>query len=209
MEEAVTENVGILGWSRYVALGDSLTAGEGDVGSDGRPIGWAQRLAGLLTARTAVCCGLTNLAIGGATVPLVLGEQLPMVAALRPDLVSVTVGMNDLRAPVFDPVVFAAGMGRLLDGLTSTGATVLASTLPDIAEIAPLPRELVDIAHQRIRQASDVIREESARRGVVCLDAWAMPGTNDPGLFSPDRFHPNASGHSLMATAFADLLVPG
>jgi lysophospholipase L1-like esterase len=209
MEDAVTRNTGVPGWPRYVALGDSLTAGEGDVGSDGRRVGWARRLARLLTARTAVCCGLTNLATGGATVPVVLGEQLPAVPALRPDLVSVTVGMNDIKAPEFDPGVFAAGMGRLLDGLTVTGATVLACTLPDIAEVIPLPPELVDIAHRRIRQASDVIRDQSARCGVVCLDAWAMPGTTDPGLFSPDRFHPNASGHSLMATAFADLLVPG
>jgi lysophospholipase L1-like esterase len=208
MEDAVTEKVGVLGWSRYVALGDSLTAGEGDTGPDGRPVGWAQRLAGLLTARTSVSCALTNLASGGATVPVVLGEQLPRVAGLRPDLVSVTVGMNDIRAPGFSPDMFAAGMGRLLDGLTATGATVLACTLPDIAELAPLPPGLVAIAHLRIRQASDVIREQAARRGVVCLDAWALPGTTDLALFSPDRFHPNASGHSLLATAFADLLVP-
>lgn len=203
------EDIGVLGWSRYVALGDSLTVGEGDTGPDGRWIGWARRLARLLTARTSVSCGLTNLAVGGATVPIVLREQLPAVAGLRPDLISVTVGMNDLRVAEFRPEAFAAGFGQLLDGLTVTGATVLASTLPDIAEIAPLPAELVAIAHQRIRQASDIIRDQSARRGVVCLDAWAMPGTNDPGLFSPDRFHPNASGHSLMASAFADLLVPG
>jgi lysophospholipase L1-like esterase len=202
------EGLEVSGWSRYVALGDSLTAGQGDDGPDGRPIGWARRLARLLTARTRVSCGVTNLAIGGATVPVVLGEQLPMVPELHPDLVSVTVGMNDIRVPVFSPAGFAAGMGRLLDGLAATGATVLACTLPDIAEIAPLPRELVEIAHARIRQASDIIREQAARCGAVCLDAWAMPGSNDPGLFGPDRFHPNASGHSLMATAFADLLVP-
>jgi lysophospholipase L1-like esterase len=207
--DAVTENVGVLGWARYVALGDSLTAGQGDPGPDGRPVGWAQRLAGLLTERTAMSCGLVNLATGGATVPVVLGQQLPEVPRLRPDLVSVTVGMNDIRVPEFSPEAFTAGMGRLLDGLTATGATVLASTLPDIADIAPLPPELVDIAHRRIRQASDIIREQAARRGVVCLDAWAMPGSNDPGLFGPDRFHPNASGHRLMATSFADLLVPG
>jgi lysophospholipase L1-like esterase len=208
MEHAITGVAGEVTWSRYVALGDSLTAGQGDPGPDGRPIGWAQRLASILTARTAVSCGLVNLAKGGATVPVVLGEQLPAVPQLQPDLVSVTVGMNDIRVPEFNPKAFAAGMGRLLEGLAATGATVLASTLPDIAEIAPLPRALIEIAHQRIRQASDIIREQAARLGVVCLDAWAMPGSNDPGLFSADRFHPNASGHSLMATAFADLLVP-
>ena len=131
------EDIGVLGWSRYVALGDSLTVGEGDTGPDGRWIGWARRLARLLTARTSVSCGLTNLAVGGATVPIVLREQLPAVAGLRPDLISVTVGMNDLRVAEFRPEAFAAGFGQLLDGLTVTGATVLASTLPDIAEIAP------------------------------------------------------------------------
>ncbi|MGH3156280.1 MAG: SGNH/GDSL hydrolase family protein [Streptosporangiaceae bacterium] len=209
MGDAVAETTGELTWSRYVALGDSLTAGQGDPGPDGRPIGWAQRLARILTARTAVSCRLVNLATGGATVPVVLGQQLPAVPGLQPDLVSVTVGMNDIRVPEFSPKTFTAGLGRLLEGLTATGATVLASTLPDIAEIAPLPRALIEIAHQRIRQASDIIREQAARLGVICLDAWAMPGSNDPGLFSDDRFHPNASGHSLMATAFADLLVPG
>ena len=209
MEDAVTGNVRELTWSRYVALGDSLTAGQGDPGPDGRPIGWARRLAKILTTRTAVSCGLVNLAVGGATVPMVLSEQLPAVPRLQPDLVSVTVGMNDIRVPEFSPKAFTAGMGRLLEGLAATGATVLASTLPDIAEIVPLPRALIEIAHQRIRQASDIIREQAARLGVVCLDAWALPGSNDPGLFSDDRFHPNASGHTLLATAFADLLVPG
>ena len=44
---------------------------------------------------------------------------------------------------------------------------------------------------------------------MVCLDAWAMPGAADPGLFGPDRIHPNASGHQLMADAFAALLLTG
>ena len=172
-------------------------------------MGWAHRLAGLLSERTAVCCGLVNLATGGATVPVVLGQQLPEVPRLRPDSGQRHGGDERHRVPEFSPEAFTAGMGRLLDGLTATGATVLACTLPDIAEIAPLPPQLVDIAHRRIRQASDIIREQAARRGAVCLDAWAMPGSNDPGLFGPDRFHPNASGHRLMATSFADLLVPG
>ena len=198
-----------MAWSRYVALGDSLTAGRGDAGSDGRPIGWAQRLADILGARTSVPCVLTNLAADRATVSVVLGQQLPSVAALRPDLVSLTVGMNDIRAPGFSEQSFAADLGRLLDGLTATGATVLTCTLPDITAVISLPSEHVDLARQRLRQASDIIREHAAHRGAVCLDAWAMPDAIHPGLFSPDRLHPNASGHRLMATAFADLLVPG
>ncbi len=194
-------------WPVYVALGDSLTAGRDDHGPGGARIGWARRLAGILSTRTAVPCALTNLAADGASAAAVLDRQLPSLAGARPDLVSVTVGMNDIRDPAFGEERFAADVGALLDGLTATGATVLTCTLPDIAGIMPLPAGLVEVARQRMRRASDIIREQAARRGALCLDAWAMPGVADPGLFGPDRIHPNASGHQLMADAFAALLL--
>jgi lysophospholipase L1-like esterase len=196
-----------MGWANYVALGDSLTAGRDDHGPEGARIGWPRRLAGILTARTSVRCALTNLAADGASAGVVLERQLPSVAGLGPDLVSVTVGMNDIRDPGFTPERFTAELGRLLDGLSGTGATVLTCTLPDIAAIMPLPVHLVEVARQRMCQASDIIREQAAARAVVCLDAWAMPGASDPGLFGPDRIHPNGSGHQLMADAFAALLL--
>ena len=163
-----------------------------------------------MTARTAVPCTLTNLAADGASVAVVLEQQLPWVAQIgpnSPDLISVTVGMNDIRDPAFSEERFAAELGRLLDALTTTGATVLTCTLPDIAAIMALPADLVEVARQRMRRASDIIREQAASRGVGCLDAWALPGAADPELFGPDRIHPNASGHQLMADAFAALLL--
>lgn len=209
--ESAGVSVGVMGlsWGNYVAVGDSLTAGRDDHGPGGVRIGWARRLAGILSARTAVPCALTNLAADGASAGVVLERQLPEVGGLAPDLASVTVGMNDIRDPGFTGARFAVELGRLLDGLAATGATVLTCTLPDIAAIMPLPAHLVEVARQRMRQASDIIREQAAERGVVCLDAWAMPGAADPELFGPDRIHPNASGHQLMADAFAALLLTG
>jgi lysophospholipase L1-like esterase len=196
-------------WSRYVALGDSLTAGRGDFGPDGRRVGWARRLAALLTDRTGVSCALTNLAVDGATVGRVLADQLPRLHEAGPDLVSATVGMNDIRSPEFKPRNFASAVRRLLDALAQTGATVLTCTLPDIADVVPLPPEYVAIAHTRLRQASDIIREEAVVRGAVCLDAWAMKEVAArPDLFTADRLHPNASGHRMLAAVFADLLLP-
>ena len=199
----------MLNWSNYVALGDSLTAGRDDHAPGGARIGWARRLARILSTRTAVPCVLTNLAFDGASVAVVLEQQLPAVARIGPDLVSLTVGMNDIRDPAFSQQRFAAGLGTLLDGLAATGATVLTCTLPDMAAVMSLPADQVEVARQRMRQASDVIREQAASRGAVCLDAWAMPGAADPALFGPDRIHPNASGHQLIADAFAALLLRG
>jgi lysophospholipase L1-like esterase len=194
-------------WPVYVALGDSLTAGRDDHGPNGGRIGWAQRLAVILSTRTSRPCALTNLAADGANVATVLEQQVPWLARMGPDLVSVTLGMNDIRDPAFRAERFAAGLGVLLDGLAATGATVLTCTLPDIAAMMALPADLVEVARLRMRQASDIIREQAARRGAVCLDVWAIPGAADPGLFGPDRIHPNASGHQLMADAFAALLL--
>jgi lysophospholipase L1-like esterase len=197
-----------LTWSTYVAVGDSLTAGIGDAGRDGLRIGWAQRLADILSVRTAVRCQLTNLAVDGATVSQVLSSQLPAAAAAQPDLLSVTVGMNDIRARGFDEPSFKAGLGQLLEALAATEATVLTSTLPDLSAIMTLSPETVDVARERMRLASDIIREQAESHGAICLDAWALPDLADPDLYGPDRVHPNGRGHQLIAAAFADKLAP-
>jgi lysophospholipase L1-like esterase len=198
----------LLSWSNYVALGDSLTAGKGDAGPDGQPVGWAQRLADVLSVRTAVRCTLMNLAEDRATVSSVLAAQLPKVAPAEPDLVSITVGMNDIRARGFDEMTFKSELGQLLEDLAATQAKVLTCTLPNIAAIMPLPPDLTEIARERMRMASDIIREQAESYGAVCLDAWSLPGLADPELYSQDRMHPNGKGHQFIAAAFADQLAP-
>jgi lysophospholipase L1-like esterase len=199
---------GTVAWSTYVALGDSLTAGRGDEGRDGRPVGWAQRLADILSVRTAVRCALTNLAADGASVRDVLGKQLPAVAARKPDLVSVTVGVNDIRVRGFDELSFKADLRQLFEGLATTQATLLTCTLPDLTAVMSLSPELREVVRERIRQASDIIREQAESYSAVCLDAWSMPGLTDPDLYSPDGIHPNPRGHQLLAAACADILAP-
>ena len=197
-----------MAWSTYVAIGDSLTAGRGDEGRDGRPIGWAQRLADILGVRTTVRCSLTNLAVDGATVHEVLSKQLPAVAARKPDLVSVTVGINDIRRRDFDELSFKADLGQLFEALAATQATLLTCTLPDLTVIMSLSQDLYEVVRERVRLASDIIREQAESYGAVCLDAWSLPGVTDPDLYAPDRLHPNSKGHQFIAAACADILAP-
>ena len=197
-----------MSWSTYVAIGDSLTAGRGDEGRDGRPVGWAQRLADVLSVRTGVRCRLINMAVEAATVSQVRRKQLPGVAACRPDLVSVTVGMNDVRARSFEEMNFKAELGQLFEALAATQATLLTCTLPDITAVMNLSPDLADIVRERLRLASDIIREQAESYGAVCLDAWAMPAAADPELYGPDRVHPNSQGHQFIAAACADKLAP-
>jgi lysophospholipase L1-like esterase len=197
-----------LAWSTYIALGDSLTAGRGDEGRDGRPVGWAQRLADILSVRTAVRCGLTNLAVDGATVREVLATQLPAVAARNPDLVSVTVGMNDIRLRSFDEMSFKADLGQLFERLAATEVTLLTCTLPDLTAVLSLSPELQEIVRERLRVASDIIREQAESYSAACLDLWSLPGVTDREFYGPDGAHPNPRGHQFLAAAFADKLAP-
>ena len=197
-----------MAWSTYVAIGDSLTAGRGDEGRDGRPIGWAQRLADILSVRTTERCSLTNLAVDGAGVHEVLSKQLPAVAARKPDLVSVTVGINDIRRRDFDELSFKADLGQLFEALAAIQATLLTCTLPDLTVIMSLSQELHEVVRERMRLASDIIREQAESYGAVCLDAWSLPGVTDPDLYGPDRLHPNSKGHQFIAAACADELAP-
>jgi lysophospholipase L1-like esterase len=195
-------------WSTYVAIGDSLTAGRGDEGRDGRPIGWARRLADILSVRTTERCSLTNLAVDGASVHEVLSKQLPAVAGRKPDLVSVTVGVNDIRRREFDELSFKADLGQLFEALAATQATLLTCTIPDLTVIMSLSQDLHEIVRERMRLASDIIREQAKSYGAVCLDAWSLPGVTDPDLYGPDRLHPNSRGHQFIAAACADKLAP-
>ena len=197
-----------MAWSTYVAIGDSLTAGRGDEGRDGRPIGWAQRLADILSVRTTARCSLTNLAVDGAGVHDVLSKQLPAAAARKPDLVSVTVGINDIRRRDFDELSFKADLGQLFEALAATQATLLTCTLPDLTVIMSLSQELREVVRERTRLASDIIREQAESYGAVCLDVWSLPGVADPDLYGPDRLHPNSKGHQFIAAACADKLAP-
>ena len=86
---------------RYVALGDSQTEGMND-GDEVRGYrGWADRLAEHLTAAQPQL-RYANLAVRGRVTGEVRTEQLPAALSLRPDLVTVLAGLNDLLRPRFD-----------------------------------------------------------------------------------------------------------
>lgn len=89
--------------TRFVAIGDSFTEGVGDDDSS-HPNGlrgWADRVAEQL-AEGRPGLGYANLAIRGRLLPSVLTQQLEPAVSLRPDLVTLYAGGNDLMRPRVD-----------------------------------------------------------------------------------------------------------
>jgi lysophospholipase L1-like esterase len=191
-------------WRRFVAIGDSLTEGIGDLGMDGVPNGWADRFAAGLAAEQGEL-RYANLAIRGLTTAEVLATQLAPAVALRPDLASAVVGMNDLIRPLIDLPKLRTQLNTLVGVLTASGAVVLTATLPNPGSVVRLPSVVQRRFDARVDRFNDLVREVSADHGARCLDIARHP-MNAPDLRCEDRLHPSPYGHQRIAESFLHLL---
>ncbi|WP_082518816.1 SGNH/GDSL hydrolase family protein [Leifsonia sp. Leaf336] len=193
-------------YTRYVALGDSITEGLCDP-APARPgtwLGWADRLAGILDGDARLSghtVEFANLAVRGRRIADVVGEQVPGALALKPDLVSVLVGANDLMSPAADPDALAE---RLADGvrmLRAHGTTVLLANLfdPQFAFFLKPFRGRAAVFNANIWS---IARDHHA----VVLDVWGVREFRDPAMWGADRVHLSSRGHRLLAAHAAHAL---
>ncbi|MER7483425.1 SGNH/GDSL hydrolase family protein [Streptomyces sp. NPDC126510] len=198
------------GPSVFVALGDSLTEGVGDPVGDGEWRGWAALLAdGLAGERAGFAgerAGFTNLAVSGAQTRDVLERQLPAALELRPDLVSVVVGVNDTLRCTFDIGAVAARLDRVYAACSEQGAVLLTACLPDPGTMLGLPGALAHPLTRRQRAVNAVVHALSERYGALHLHACEGDWITDRALWSADRLHPGERGHRQFALRFHTLL---
>src|SRR5215207_5333832 len=125
-------------FARYVAIGDSSTEGLDDPDGRGGYHGWANRLAARVAAAQPVPLLYANLAIRGRSTRQIRDEQLEPAVALRPDLVTLFTGTDDVVSTRFDADVVAGDVEFMQRTLIDGGATVLGFTLPDLSIVLPL-----------------------------------------------------------------------
>lgn len=178
--------------STYAALGDSFTAGRESIEAER----WADRLADWLRGANPALT-YRNLAVDGATSAEVL-EQVPAAIDLRPDLVTVICGANDVLLTSRPDIEgyeqrFSEILERLRDAVPE--AAILTATAPESWHFMELrPRTKARL----VRALSDlnaVTRTVAARHRVPCLNVAGHPGLTDRANFSADGLHPSAQGH--------------
>jgi lysophospholipase L1-like esterase len=195
----------VAGYSRYVAIGDSQTEGLWD-GDDSVGLrGFGDRLAEIVDTHYP---GLAyaNLAVRGRRICDLRDDQLPQALAMDPDLVTVCIGMNDVTRPglYFDHAL--AELDDLHAQLAGTGATVVTTTFPDLAQILPIGR----ILGARLLRINDAIRAAADRHDFRLVDLYDAPSITHPDTWSADRVHGSPKGHALFAAAAAEALgLPG
>jgi lysophospholipase L1-like esterase len=193
------------GYSRYVAIGDSQTEGLWDGNDAVGFVGFADRLAAMIDS---LCPGLhyANLAIRGKLVADVLHEQLPPALAMQPDLITVCVGMNDVIQPGNSFGRALANLEYMYAALAESGATVVTTTFPNVAQFLPLGR----LVSGRLARINDAIRAATDRHGFRLVDLYDAPSMRDLDTWDVDRVHASTKGHILFAAAAAEALnLPG
>lgn len=185
-------------WRRYVALGDSLTEGLCDPGAEGALRGWADRLALLLAARGGL--HYANLAIRSKRVQDVCGVQLERALELRPDLVSILVGANDLVKHRVHVPTLAAQLEGAVVRLRARGA--------DVVLVTPfLPgRRAAALYTRRFAAFATALAGVAARTGAILIDTDLHPELADRPNWGEDLVHLSSRGHRFLAYRAGEVL---
>lgn len=189
-------------WRRYVAIGDSFTEGIGDPEprSPGGFRGWADRVAEVLAAQTEDFA-YANLAIRGRLLRGIREEQVGPALALRPDLVTVSAGGNDILRPRTDPDEVASRLDELVGTLRRDGATVVVFTGPDIG-MTPVMRSI----RGKVAIFNENVHAIAHKHDAVAVDLWALRELTDSRMWSEDRLHFSPLGHHTIAMWTLDAL---
>jgi acyl-CoA thioesterase-1 len=192
---------------RYLALGDSFTAGTGSRPADAFPV----RLASRLRAR-GVAVSLENLGVNGYTTDDLIARELPRLAPFAPTLVTLAIGAND--------IVHGSTLERYRAQVRSILAAVLAAGVPPARvfvlpqpdwSLSPVAAEIGDPRSfaARIEAFNEALRAETARAGARWVDLFpGMRRQAQAGLIAGDGLHPAARAYDEWAEDLLGQVAP-
>lgn len=186
----------------YVALGDSFTEGVGD---NSRRLpngvrGWADRVAEKL-AKADPGWEYANLAIRSKRLRHIVTEQLEPALAMKPALITLYAGGNDILDFGTDINTLLADYEDVVAKLSSTGAVLVLFTGFDVkvsAVLEPLKKRNA-LYNQRVRELAE-------KYNAVLVDFWCFEAYHDRRMWGPDRLHMSKAGHKYMAGQVLDRL---
>lgn len=186
----------------FVALGDSFTEGVGD--RDERlpngVRGWADRVAEKL-AKAEPGWEYSNLAIRSKRLRHVVSEQLEPALAMKPALITLYAGGNDILDIGTDMAVLMDDYEKLVARLAGSGATVVLFTGFDVKVSAVL-----ELLKKRNTIYNRRVRDIAAKYGAVLVDYWCLDAFHDQRMWDSDRLHMSKAGHKYLAGQVLDQL---
>ena len=192
---------------RYVALGDSYTIGTSVATADR----WPNQLVERLDSGTRSVRLIDNLAVNGFTSADVIERELPHLDELRPEFVSLLVGVNDVVQGV-PAATFETNAAALLDALLArvpADRIVVVST-PDYT-VTPEGASFGDPAIQSagIARNNAILAALAGVRGIAFVDIYdlSLRAADDPSLTADDGLHPSGAQYALWVERVAPVVV--
>ena len=185
----------------YLALGDSYTIGTGATHESRN---FPSVLAALVEEATGRKVHVVNPAVNGFTTIDLLAREIGFIDDLKPDLVTVLVGVNDLvRGRTV--AQYREAMSEIYDAVATLhlpDGRAAAISIPDWSAV-PAAGDYGD--PRRLREKTDAFnaaaRGEAARRGFAWVDISEVSrrGLGSAGWISPDDLHPGDPQYAAWA----------
>lgn len=192
-------------FSSYVAIGDSFTEGVGDELPDGSVRGWADLVALGLALSSNEPVTYANLAIRGRKLAPIAGEQMDAAIALRPQLISMNGGGNDIMRPRVSIEGITEELFDAVDRAVGAGIHVLLTSGANPMKHIPMGPQF-EVRGERYAEA---VRARLPRENVTWVDNWGDTELTQLKYWSVDRLHLGPLGHRrVAANVLAALEVP-
>jgi lysophospholipase L1-like esterase len=181
---------------KYVALGDSLTAG---VGSNDYQKTFPYLLAMKLMEKNDVT--LTNLGGPGAKTKDVITDQIDKAAALNPDYLTLLIGTNDIHGLV-SAKEFQTNFQTIIDQLTAkTKAKIIVINIPYLGAGNLILPPYDSYFDNKTKQFNQIIKKIADQKSLCYIDLYGQSkksfAQNQKLYYSSDLFHPSAQGYQL------------
>ena len=192
-----------------MALGDSYTIGTGVSPSDS----WPNQLVAALDGKLPLQL-VANLGVNGYSSAQLVRDELPALARLQPDFVSILIGVND--------VVRGVPIDRYRQNVTLIFETVDALLQPDRVLVVSIPDYTLTPAgatyggveqREGIARFNEAMEAACADCGVAFVDISSIADQveRDPRLVASDGLHPSGLQYTgwvrLISVVVESLLV--
>jgi lysophospholipase L1-like esterase len=186
-----------------VVLGDSTVAG---VGSPTLAQSLPVLVAGRVAERLDRPVHVIGLGVPGARTATVLEDQVPLLRALKPDVVLIVIGSNDVTHVTAPWTLREQTPAMIEAAVEASGAPVVVGGIPQFRTVPALLEPL----RWMVGRYANILRE--AQRGAVAaagapyvdIAALASPRfIGKPESMSSDGYHPSPLGYGFWADALA------
>ncbi len=181
---------------RYAVVGDSTAVGQGGDYAQGIAVLTAQHIAS-----KSYEVSYQNFAVSGARVNDVLTKQLSQVTAIKPDVVLIAIGANDVtHLTKMKPI--EEGMQQIVAKLVELNPNVkiIITGSPQMGSVPRFPQPTKWLAERQTAKINKVFAGIATDPHVTFAHIADETGPifkKHPEYFAQDKFHPTTTGYLI------------